>query len=158
MTKHLLGEFECKVDSKGRFLLPSGLKKQLGESDQERFVVNRGLENNLTLYPESEWLQISREVNALNLYNKKNREFARYFFRGATELKLDSAGRLLLPRQLIEYGGIGREIVLFAYGQRIEIWDKESYEKMMANEPDDFSSLAEEVMGKINQESADDKK
>ncbi len=151
MTKQLLGEFECKIDAKGRFMLPSGLKKQLGAGDQERFVINRGFENNLTLYPESEWLKISREVNTLNLYNKKNREFVRYFFRGATELRLDSAGRLLLPKPLIEYGGIGREIVLFAYGQRIELWAKEAYEGMLANEPDDFSALAEEVMGKINQ-------
>ncbi len=153
---HLLGEFECKIDAKGRFMLPSGLKKQLGARDQERFVINRGFEDNLTLYPESEWLQISREVNSLNLYNKKNREFVRYFFRGATELRLDAAGRLLMPKSLIEYGGIGKEIVLFAYGQRIEIWAKEAYEEMMANEPDDFSSLAEDVMGKINQQPGGD--
>ncbi len=153
---HLLGEFVCKIDAKGRFLLPSGLKKQLSADDQERFVVNRGLEQNLTLYPESEWQKISREVNALNLYNKKNREFVRYFFRGATEIRLDPAGRILLPKSLIEYGGIGKEVVLFAYGNRIELWAKESYENMIAKEPDDFSSLAEEVMGKINQPSGGD--
>ncbi len=153
---HLLGEFVCKIDAKGRFLLPSGLKKQLSADDQERFVVNRGLEQNLTLYPESEWQKISREVNALNLYNKKNREFARYFFRGATEIRLDPAGRILLPKSLIEYGGIGKEVVLFAYGSRIELWAKESYEEMTAKEPEDFSSLAEEVMGKINQPSGGD--
>lgn len=150
---HLLGEFMCKIDAKGRFLLPSGLKKQLGPDDQERFVVNRGLEQNLTLYPESEWLKISREVNALNLYNKKNREFVRYFFRGATEIRLDPAGRILIPRSLIEYGRIDKEIVLFAYGNRIELWSKEAYESMTAKEPEDFSALAEEVMGKINQTS-----
>ena len=148
---HLLGEFECKIDAKGRFMLPSALKKQLEHGDQDRFVVNRGFENNLTLYPMSEWLNISREVNSLNLYNKKNREFVRYFFRGATELRLDAAGRLLLPRSLVDYGGIGREVVLFAYGNRIEIWAREAYENMLASEPDDFSSLAEEVMGKAMQ-------
>ena len=147
----MLGEFECKIDAKGRFMMPSGLRKQLGPEDQERFVINRGFENNLTLYPQSEWLKISREVNALNLYNKKNREFVRYFFRGASELSVDRTGRLLLPRQLLSYGGIERDIVLFAYGNRIEIWAKDAYDKMMANEPDDFSSLAEEVMGKVNQ-------
>lgn len=150
---HLLGEFDCRIDTKGRFMLPSGLKKQLEPGDQERFVVNRGFETNLTLYPESEWLKISHEVNSLNLYNKKNREFVRYFFRGAKELRLDPAGRLLLPRSLIDYGGIHKEIVLFAYGKRIEIWAKEAYEGLLASEPEDFSSLAEEVMGKINQTS-----
>ncbi len=152
----MLGEFECKVDAKGRLMMPSGLRKQLGPEDQEHFVINRGFENNLTLYPRSEWMKISREVNALNLYNKKNREFVRYFFRGASDLRLDSTGRLLVPKQLISYGGIEREVVLFAYGNRIEIWARDAYEKMMANEPDDFSSLAEEVMGKINQSSGGD--
>lgn len=151
--KNLLGEFDCKIDAKGRFMMPSALRRQLGPGDQERFVVNRGFEKNLTLYPESEWLKISRELNALNLYNKKNREFVRYFFRGATDLRLDAAGRLLLPGSLLQYGGIDREIVLFAYGNRIEIWAKQAYEHMMANEPDDFSALAEEVMGKAMQSS-----
>lgn len=149
---YLIGEYDCKLDSKGRFVLPSGLKKQLMPGDQERFVVNRGFENNLTLYPDSEWQKISREVNSLNLYNKKNREFVRYFFRGATELMADAANRLLLPKSLLDYGKIDKEVVLFAYGQRIEIWAKDAYERMMQNEPEDFSSLAEEVMGKINSE------
>lgn len=147
---YLLGEFDCKVDTKGRFMLPSGLKKQLSEGDQERFVINRGFEKNLTLYPLSEWQKISHEVNGLNLYNKKNREFVRYFFRGASEIVLDAANRLLLPKSLLDYSGISNEIVLFAYGQRIEIWAREVYESMMGSEPEDFSSLAEDVMGKIN--------
>ncbi len=147
---YLLGEFDCKVDTKGRFMLPSGLKKQLSEGDQERFVINRGFEKNLTLYPLSEWQKISHEVNGLNLYNKKNREFVRYFFRGASEILLDAANRLLLPKSLLDYSGISNEIVLFAYGQRIEIWAREVYESMMGSEPEDFSSLAEDVMGKIN--------
>ncbi|MFO7977896.1 MAG: division/cell wall cluster transcriptional repressor MraZ [Bacteroidales bacterium] len=146
----LLGEYECKVDSKGRFVLPAGLKKQLSAGDQERFVVNRGFEKNLTLYPESEWQKISREINSLNLYTKKNRDFVRYFFRGATELSVDAANRILLPKALLDYPGIQKELILFAYGQRIEIWAKEEYVSMMQQEPEDFSSLAEEVMGKAN--------
>lgn len=153
---HLLGEFDIKVDSKGRFMLPSGLKKQLMDGDQERFVINRGFERNLTLYPQSEWQKISQEVNSLNLYNKKNREFVRYFFRGASEIMLDAANRLLLPKSLLEYAGIEKEIVLFAYGQRIEIWARDVYEAMMNNEPEDFSTLAEDVMGKITKESGND--
>ena len=151
----LLGEYDCKVDSKGRFVLPAGLKKQLSDGDKERFVVNRGFEKNLTLYPESEWQKISREINALNLYNKKNREFVRYFFRGATELTADSANRLLLPKSTLDYAGIDKEIVLFAYGQRVEIWARDVYESMMQSEPEDFSSLAEEVMGKVNNAGGD---
>lgn len=145
---HLIGEFDCKLDAKGRFMLPAALKEQLLPSDQGRFVVSRGFEKNLTLYPDSEWQRISSEINSLNLYNKRNREFVRYFFRGATELKADGTNRLLLPRSLLDYAGIDRDIVLFAYGHRIEIWARDAYESMMSSEPEDFSSLAEEVMGR----------
>jgi MraZ protein len=147
---NLFGEFICKLDSKGRFMLPSGLKKQLSNGDQECFVINRGFEKNLTLYPESEWQKISKEINSLNLYTKKNREFVRYFFRGASELTADSTARVLLPKPLMDYAGLDKEIVLFAYGNRIEIWSKELYESTLNVEPDDFSVLAEEVMGRIN--------
>ncbi len=147
---NLFGEYICKLDAKGRFMLPAGLKKQLSEADQERFVINRGFEKNLTLYPDSEWQKITKEINALNLYSKKNREFVRYFYRGASEMSCDSANRLLLPKTLLDYAGIDKEVLLFAYGNRIEIWSKELYENTMSIEPEDFSDLAEEVMGRIN--------
>lgn len=149
---YLIGEYDCRIDAKGRVTLPAGLKEQLMPADQGRFVVNRGFEKNLVLYPDSEWRKISQEINSLNLYNKKNRDFVRYFMRGASELKTDLANRLLIPRTLIEYAGIDKEIVLFAYGQRIEIWSRDVYEEMMRSEPEDFSSLAEEVMGKKGHE------
>jgi MraZ protein len=154
---NLIGEYECKVDAKGRFLLPAGLKKQLPPEVQDKFILNRGFENCLVLYPQNVWKVISDEVNQLNLYNKKNREFVRYFYRGATELMLDSVSRLLLPKQLIEYAGIDKEIVLFAFSDRVEIWSKIAYDRLHKNEPEDFSSLAEEVMGKnIKGEKKDD--
>jgi MraZ protein len=145
---NLIGEYECKIDAKGRFMLPAGLKKQLPPEVQEKFVVNRGFENCLVLYPQNVWKVISDEVNQLNLYNKKNRDFVRYFYRGATELMLDSVSRLLLPKQLTEYAGIDKEIVLFAFSNRVEIWSKAAYTRLQTNEPEDFSSLAEEVMAK----------
>lgn len=152
----LIGEFECRIDPKSRFLLPAGLRRQLSEADLGRFVVNRGFERSLTLYPNSEWQKISKEVNSLNTFVKKNREFARYFFRGATEIIPDSMGRLLMPKSLLEHAGIQNDIILFAYGYKIEIWAKDVYQSVMETEPDDFSSLAEEVMGKISPTSNDD--
>jgi MraZ protein len=77
--------------------------KTASEADQDRFVINRGFEKNLTLYPDSEWQKITKEINSLNLYNKKNREFVRYFYRGASELICDSTNRLLLPKTLTDY-------------------------------------------------------
>jgi len=145
---NLIGEYECRIDAKGRFMLPAGLKKQLPPEVQDRFVINRGFEKCLVLYPRNVWKVISDEVNQLNLYNKKNRDFVRYFYRGATELILDSASRLLLPKQLSAYAGIEKELVLSAFSNRIEIWAKGVYQNLLTNEPEDFSSLAEEVMGK----------
>jgi MraZ protein len=143
-----LGEFECKLDPKGRVMLPAGLKKQLSPEAQDRFVINRGFEKCLVLYPLNEWKVISEEVNQLNLYAKKNREFARYFFRGATELSMDTTNRLLLPKPLLDYASIEKDLVLFAYSNRIEVWSKANYESLLNDEPDDFASLAEEVMAK----------
>ena len=145
-----LGEFDCKLDAKGRLSLPSTIRKKVSPEAQEKFVVNRGYENCLHLYPMDEWLKVSAEVNKLNLDVKDNRLYARYFFRGATEIELDAAGRVLLPKTLCEHAGIDKEVVLSAFGSKIEIWSKDKYKEMIANEPDDISDLGEKVMGKIN--------
>lgn len=142
-----IGEFDCKLDAKGRLMVPSGLRKQLDPAANESFVLNRGFEQCLVLYPKNNWDQISAEVNQLNQYIKKNRDFIRYFYRGATELGLDGNGRLLLPKRLQQYAGIEREVVLFAYSDRIEVWNKDNYEGLLTDEPEDFAKLAEEVMG-----------
>ena len=144
---NLIGEFECKIDVKGRLMLPAGLKRQVSPEAQDKFVINRGFENCLVLYPMNEWKTISDEINELNLYNKKNRDFARYFYRGATELALDSTNRLLLPKQLLAYAKITKQLVLFAFSNRVEVWAKDVYQNLLTDEPEDFADLAEEVMG-----------
>ncbi|MCP4440539.1 MAG: division/cell wall cluster transcriptional repressor MraZ [Aureispira sp.] len=145
-----LGEYNCKIDAKGRMRMPAQLLKQLGELVQDGFVLNRGIEDCLVLYPRSAWDTISKDIQKLNMYVKKHRDFVRYFFRGATELELDSNLRLLCPKTLLDYAQIKKELVLFAYFNRIEIWSKENYEKLLAEEPSDFGALAEEVMGNLN--------
>ena len=147
LMSNFLGEFDCKLDTKGRMMIPSGLKKQLSPEAQEKFVLNRGFEKCLVLYPFNEWQKISNEINALNLYNKKNRDFVRYFYRGATELTLDNVNRLLLPKRLLDYASIERDAILFAYSNRIEVWSKELYDTLLTDEPENFSQLAEDVMG-----------
>lgn len=147
--QQLLGEYECKLDPKGRFRMPSDLVGQLGEG-AKTFVVNRGFENCLMLYPEQVWERITNEINQLNLYNKKNRDFVRYFYRGAQKLELDSADRLLITKRLLEYAGIDKDVILSAYNDRIEVWAKDQYDSLLDEEPDDFSDLAEEVLGKMN--------
>jgi MraZ protein len=144
---NFLGEFECKLDSKSRIALPAALRKQIPPEANGRFVINRGFERHLMLYPINEWEIISTQINRLNLYVKKNREFVRYFYRGATELAVDGSGRLLLPKRLLAYAAIKEDIVLLAYANRIECWDVEVYNNLLFEEPEDFAKLAEEIMG-----------
>jgi len=145
----LLGEYECKIDPKSRMRLPTGLISQLGE-ERPAFVINRGFENCLILYPEKVWEEISKEVNALNQYDKRNREFVRYFYRGAQRLELDGADRVLIAKRLLEYAGIDKDVILVAVNDRIEVWAKDKYDRMLDEEPDDFSDLAQVVLGDKN--------
>lgn len=142
-----LGEYEATVDSKGRFLLPAGFKKQLPEEAGNQFVINRGFEKCLTLYPMQSWKPIFSELGKLNDFDPKVREFRRLFLNGATVMELDSAGRLLLPPNLKEYAGLEKDIVLVAAMNKIEIWDKDKYQQLFeSSSPEAFSQLAQQVM------------
>ena len=89
---NLIGEFECRLDDKSRVILPAGLKKQISPEANDRFVINRGFENCLVLYPMNEWKSTSEEINRLNLYNRKNRDFVRYFVK---DLDMNSPARVI---------------------------------------------------------------
>ena len=142
-----LGEYESTLDPKGRFLLPSGFKKQLPEDSSVRFVINRGFEKCLTLYPIKSWEPIFDEISRLNDFDPKVREFRRYFLNGATLTELDGAGRLLVPPNLKEHAGLEKDIVLVAAVNKIEIWDKIKYQQFFDSfSPDAFSALAQQVM------------
>ena len=144
-----LGEFEATLDVRGRFLLPVGFKKQLPEEESLHFVINRGFEKCLTLYPQQSWEPLYSKISSLNDFDPKVREFRRYFLNGATEVELDSAGRLLLPPNLKEYAGLEKDIVLASAIDKIEIWSVENYKKFFESySPDDFSDLAKQVMVK----------
>lgn len=142
-----IGEYECRIDAKGRIKLPVDLLRQMPEAANNKFVINRGFEHHLVLYPANEWEIITEEINKLNNYDRKVREFRRFFYRGANELNLDNSSRILLPKTLIEWSKIDKEIVLFCHTNMIEIWAKDAYEGLLSNEPEDFSLLAENVMG-----------
>ena len=144
---HFLGEFECKLDAKGRMMIPVALKKQLPEAEKEGLVINRGFEKHLVIYTRKEWDKIVDDLSKLNSYEKRTREFIRYFTRGASELSVDAAGRVLLPKSLLEYAGISLDVVLACQFNRIEVWSQEAYDAQIDNEPENFSNLAEEVMG-----------
>jgi MraZ protein len=144
---HFLGEFECKLDAKGRMMIPVALKKQLPEAESEGLVINRGFEKHLVIYTRKEWNKIVDDLSKLNSYEKRTREFIRYFTRGATELSLDASGRVLLPKALMDYAGINTDVVLACQFNKIEVWAQDAYDTQMDNEPENFANLAEEVMG-----------
>ncbi|AMP96995.1 MULTISPECIES: division/cell wall cluster transcriptional repressor MraZ [Pedobacter] len=146
----LLGEFDCKLDTKGRMMVPSNLKKQLPNVEQEGLVINRGFEKHLVIYPKKVWEGIVEELSKLNQYEKKTREFIRFFTRGATELTLDASGRVNLPKSLLEFAGIDGEVILSCQFDKIELWSKTAYDNLLDSEPEDFANLAEEVMGNKN--------
>ncbi len=144
-----IGEYEATMDAKGRFLLPAGIKKQLGQEENPSFVINRGFEKCLTLYPMKNWEPIFNDISKLNDFDPKVREFRRYFLNGATVVEPDSAGRLLLLKSLMDYAGLQKDIVLVSAVNKIEIWDKNKYQQFFDTfSPEAFSNLAAEVMAK----------
>ena len=128
-------------------MLPAGLRKQMPEAEREGLVINRGFEKHLVIYTRKEWDTIVADLSKLNQYEKKTRDFIRYFTRGASELSLDAAGRILVPKSLLEYGGMSGDVVLASQFNKIELWAKDAYDAQLDNEPDNFANLAEEVMG-----------
>ena len=144
--KPLIGEYDCKLDAKGRFLLPSGLRRQLPDDQQSEFVINRGLDNCLVLYPLSVWERELARIQSRNQYIKKNRAFTRMFLNGATPIALDGNARVLLPKRWMEHAGITKEVVLVSQIDKVEIWDAEAYQQWLDSPDFDFEELAEEVM------------
>ena len=143
------GEYQSTIDAKGRFHLPGSLKKQLVEGEN-RFIVSRGFEKCLTLYPLKSWQSILDRISQLNDFDPNVRQFRRQFLGGATEVELDAAGRILLPPTLREFALPGKEIVLAAALDRFEIWDASKYKQLFEDfSADAFSNLAQEVMAGI---------
>jgi MraZ protein len=148
MQLHLLGEFDCTADSKGRVKMPSQLLKQLGEQHGRNFVLSRGFEKCLMLYPRAIWDEMMEKISALNFFNKKNRDFIRHFQRGASEIELDEADRFLISKRLLAYADIEKELLLTAFNNQIEIWSPVEYENFLADTDFNFSDAAEEILGK----------
>jgi MraZ protein len=144
-----IGEYEVTLDAKGRFLVPVAFKKQLVADTANQFVICRGIEKCLTLYPLQTWEPLYNEISKLNQFDPKVRAFRRRFLNGVTQVELDNAGRMLLPKSLIEYAELGKDIVLASAVNQIEIWDADKYKQLFdASSAEDFSVLADEVMNK----------
>ncbi len=143
-----LGEYELTLDQKGRFLMPSGFRKQMpAGAPSDRFVLSRGFETCLTLYPMNFWEEVSSKIVRLNDFNPKVREFKRLFLNGATTVELDAAARINVPKPLMDYAGLSKDMVFAAQGNKVEIWDKQTYHAYLRASAASFSDLAAEVVG-----------
>lgn len=132
-------------------MIPAALKKQLASSLQDGFVLKRSVfQPCLELYPMSEWNLMMQKINKLNRFVKKNNDFIRRFTAGVKIVEIDALGRLLVPKDLMTFSQISKDIVLSSAVNIVEIWDKDLYEKSIAGDDIDFADLAEDVMGNIN--------
>jgi MraZ protein len=149
----IIGTYECKVDAKGRLMMPAPLKKQLVSSLQDGFVLKRSVfQPCLELYPMAEWNVLMNKINMLNKFKKKHNDFIRKFTAGVRVIEVDNLGRLLIPKDLTVFASISKDVVLSSAVNIVEIWDKDLYEKSIGDDLDDFAALAEEVMGNLNDE------
>jgi len=134
-------------------MFPVQYKSQIGEALASGFVIKRSIfKKCLELFPVSHWQEETALVSKLNMFKKKNAEFITKFMAGVKPLELDGTGRMLIPKDLMKYAGITKEVVLTSVVNRIEVWDKVAYEQAVDFDPDDFADLAEEVMGEFETE------
>ncbi len=147
----IIGTYECKVDAKGRLLMPAPLKKQLTACLQDGFVLKRSIfDTSLELWPMSEWNVMMAKISKLNTINNKNNDFIMKFLAGVKVIEIDDLGRLLVPKDLLAFSKISKDVVFASKINIIEIWDKDLYEKAIDFNDADFAQLAEEVMNNVN--------
>ncbi len=144
----LIGEYEVTMDAKGRFSLPAGLRKQLPEGEDVVFYMNRSLEQVcVNLYTKSEWSKIENRLASMNGFNPKVEKLKRLVMAGSARIELDAAGRLLMPKTLIDITKLDKEIIIVAQINKIEIWSKKQYNDYIEANSSDLESLANELFG-----------
>ena len=135
-----MGEYNHTIDAKGRLIIPSKFRELLGEE----FVLTKGLDGCLSIYPMDEWNAFEEKLRALPLTNKNARTFTRFFVAGATNCELDKQGRILLPPVLREYANLTKDVVLVGVLSRVEIWDKDRWQENTYDE-DEMDEIAEHM-------------
>jgi MraZ protein len=146
MSLSLTGEYDCKLDPKGRLVLPAKVKAALPNGDANQLVLVRGLEPCLVLYPRSAWEVIQNRVTALDEFNEDYRQFQRNFLRGVTDVELDTIGRFLLPGSMRRYAGLEKEAIIVGLGNRCELWDPTRYDDFLIKDSAAFSKLAQKFV------------
>src|SRR6185312_7822422 len=136
-------EYECKLDAKGRLVLPSRIKAQLPEGGGHELVIRRGFEQCLILYPMVEFKKVFSKISGLSEFNEEYRKLQRNFFSGTVTVELDSNGRLLIPKNMLTYASVDKDAILVGMGNKVEIWNPSIYEKHQISDPGELSKLAQ---------------
>ena len=136
-----IGEYEHTVDVKGRIIMPSKLRENIGE----KFIITKGLDKCLFAYSKSEWANFEEKLKTLPLTNKNARDFVRFFLSGAVECEIDKQGRFLIPANLREHATLDKEIVIIGVGTRLEIWNKELWTSYSNDESISADEIAENM-------------
>ena len=136
-------EYEIKLDAKGRLVLPARIKAQLPEADSQELVIRRGFEQNLIIYPMVEFKKVFAKISGLSEFNEEYRSLQRNFFAGIATVEMDNNGRILLPKNMLTYAQLDKDLMLVGMGNRVEIWNPALYEKHLIQDPSELSKLAE---------------
>ena len=139
-------EYECKLDTKGRLVLPAKIKAHLPEVSTHELVIRKGFEPNLILYPMLEYKKIHARISALSDFNEEQRKLKRTFFRGIAQVELDSAGRILVPKSMLAHAQADKEILLVGMGNSIEMWNPEVFNDYQIDDPLEYSHLAQKYL------------
>jgi MraZ protein len=139
-------EFESKLDAKGRLVLPSRIKSQLPEGDSQELVIRRGFEPCLIVYPMVEFKKVFSKISGLSEFNEEYRKLQRNFLSGVVTVELDANGRFLIPKNMLTYAQLEKEVLLVGTGSKVEIWNRSVYEKHLIQDPGELSKLAEKYL------------
>lgn len=137
-----MGEYHHTIDEKGRMIIPAKFREALGP----QFVITRGLDNCLFVYPKEEWAILEQKLKSLPLMKSDARAFTRFFFSGATECELDKQGRVNIPGTLCEYAKLNKDCVVLGVSNRVEIWSKEVWETYFQQSEESFNEIAEKLV------------
>ena len=140
------GEHECKLDAKGRLVLPSRLKSVLPEASKKNMIIRKGFEPNLILYPLNEFQNIYSRISSLNEFSSEQRKLKRNLFSSISQVELDSNGRFLLPKSMVSHCDAEKDIVLVGMGNVIELWSIKNYKKYLIDDSNEFSKLAQKYL------------
>ncbi len=137
-----MGEYHHSLDTKGRLIIPAKFREQLGTT----FVVTRGLDNCMFVYPQDEWTLLEEKLKSLPMTKGEARAFVRFFFSGASECELDKQGRIVVPPALRDYAKMDKDVVIIGVSNRLELWAEEMWAEYLAKAAESYEEIAEKIV------------